>query len=454
VTALGRDADALVRVWGWLPLPLIVASGAWLFLARRLAPGSRLAIALALLLVDLYAYGAVLGATYSATTPRTPAEARPASLAFLEGDERLYRLYTKGEITPALSVMRESHFPNMALTQGLSSVNLYLPLVPQAYKEYLQGLTPERLNRLNVRYYLIPQLLPVDEASELHNVHNPLAALPTGRWIEAPAMRLREVIIESYLSHSTDLLDGVLVAEIVLRDTAGHETALPLRAGVETAEWAYERDDVREVVGHAKPPVASTWPARSGFPPREHVGHTYLARWSWDSPLEVTAVSIRPVLPLAHVRVERVRLRDDAGHEHFLSHLAGLGDHTIIYRGEDVLIYRNEDMLPRAYTLPWNAVRRTGDYVALPERVAAADVGPVNVTAYGAHEVSLEVTVEEPVLLVLADLPYPGWRATVDGEPATILVVDGVFRGLALEPGAHRVRFTYRPALLEWIQTP
>ncbi len=340
----------------------------------------------------------------------------------------------------------------MALTHGLSGANLYLPLVPRAYGEYLEGLTSERLNRLNVRYYLVPQLLPVDEASELYDVQNPLAALPTDRWIEVPGLRLSELAVESYLSHAADLADGALAAEIVLRDASGRETVLPLRAGVETAEWAYERDDVAEVVRHSMPPVATTWPSRSGFPPREHPGHTYTARWTWDSPLEVTAVSIRPALPLAYVRVERVRLRDDAGDERLLSHLAGQGDHTIAYRSEDVLIYRNEDVLPRAYTLPWGAVREANGRVALPERVTAADVGPVAVTLYDAQEVNLEVIVEEPALLVLADLAYPGWRATVDGNPAPILVVDGVFRGLALAPGTHRVRFTYRPAPLERVQ--
>jgi hypothetical protein len=457
VAAQGRDAGALVRLWGWLPVILIAASVAWLVLARRMTPGSRLVTALALLVVDLYAYGAVLGATYSATTPRTVAEGEPASLAFLEQDGRyaqngLYRIYTKEEITPALSVMRESYFPNMALTHGLSGANLYLPLMPRAYGDYLEGLTPERLNRLNVRYYLIPQLLPVDEASELYDVQNPLAALPADRWIDVPPMRPREIVIESYLSHSVDLSDGALAAEVVLRDAEGGETVLPLRAGIETAEWAYERDDVAGVVGHAMPPVASTWPSRSGFPPREHRGHTYLACWAWDSAQEVVAVSIRPVLPLAYVRVERVRLYDDAGSEHLLSHLMGLGDHTIAYRSEDVLIYRNEDALPRAYTLPWSAVRAEGDGVALPERVTTADVGPADVVAYGPQEVILEATVEEPALLVLADMAYPGWRATIDGTPAPILTVDGVFRGLVLRPGAHRVRFTYRPAPLERVQ--
>ncbi len=453
VAILGDDADALVRLWAWLPVLWVAASGALVLLARRTAPTRWLVAALALLVVDLYAYNAVLGATYSATTPRAQAESEPVSLALLgtiegEAAHDLYRLYTKEEITPAQSVMRESFYPNMALTHGLASANLYLPLVPRAYGDYLQGLTPERLNRLNVRYYLVPQLLPVDEASELYDVHNPLAALPTDQWVATPGLRLRALDVESFLSHATDLTDGALAAEIVLRTTAGQEIALPLRAGIETAEWAYARDDVAEVVEHTMPTVATSWPARSGFPPRDHLGHTYGANWQWDAPLEVTAVAIRPVLSPAYVRVERVRLHDADGNEHLLSHLAGQGDHAIVYRSEDVLVYRNEDALPRAYTLPRSAVSATGDGMTLPERVTARDVGPVHVVRYEAQEVVLEATVDGPSLLVLADLAYPGWSATIDGDPAPILVVDGVFRGVALEPGAHTVRMVYRPTLL------
>jgi len=48
-------------------------------------------------------------------------------------------------------------------------------------------------------------------------------------------------------------------------------------------------------------------------------------------------------------------------------------------------------------------------------------------------------------ILVLADLSYPGWTASVDGHPAPILAADGYLRAVALSPGAHRVEFRYRP---------
>ena len=48
-------------------------------------------------------------------------------------------------------------------------------------------------------------------------------------------------------------------------------------------------------------------------------------------------------------------------------------------------------------------------------------------------------------LLVLNDTYYPGWEASVDGSPTTIILTDVAFRGVVVEPGAHRVVFDYRP---------
>ena len=48
-------------------------------------------------------------------------------------------------------------------------------------------------------------------------------------------------------------------------------------------------------------------------------------------------------------------------------------------------------------------------------------------------------------LLVLTDVHYPGWKATVDGEPAQIERVDYLLRGVRVPAGSHRVEFSYEP---------
>lgn len=62
----------------------------------------------------------------------------------------------------------------------------------------------------------------------------------------------------------------------------------------------------------------------------------------------------------------------------------------------------------------------------------------------------LMVTTEQPCILVLSELDYPGWRATVAGAPAPILRANGILRGLALTPGRHEVSLVFRPTSVYW----
>jgi hypothetical protein len=61
------------------------------------------------------------------------------------------------------------------------------------------------------------------------------------------------------------------------------------------------------------------------------------------------------------------------------------------------------------------------------------------------EKVAADVDSDGSGILVLADLWYPGWKATVDGQPRPILRADGWLRAVALSPGSHRVEFSYSP---------
>lgn len=436
------SADELVALWRWLPLGLaVVVVLLWITL-NRLPRWVWIALAGMLLVLDLYAYGAVLDRTYNTVAPIAQVRQVPAVAAFLAHDQDLYRLYTKEEILPTGSVQKESFYPNYGLTYGFASVNLYMPLIPVDYQQYLQGMNAARLDALNVRYYLIPQLLPVDEASELYDVYNPYASLPNNRWLEISPTSVSKLQLESYLSHSVELHQGDLAAELILRSEAGLVISLTIRAGLESAEWAYERPDVAQVIAYAAPPFASTFPARSGFPAVDHLGHTYLASWVLSTPMTITAVYIHPILPEAYVRLGQVHLLTTTGQDVLLNHLLGLGDHHIAYRSEDVLVYRNADARPRAYTLAMSEVQRTGNEISFPARPNSLIAAQI--LEYSSQLVRLRVKLAEPGYLVLADMVYPGWQATVDGRPTEILRADTIFRAVELEAGEHTVEFRFR----------
>ncbi len=67
---------------------------------------------------------------------------------------------------------------------------------------------------------------------------------------------------------------------------------------------------------------------------------------------------------------------------------------------------------------------------------------------YAAERVEVLVTAASPAVLVLRDAWYPGWQARLDGEPATLLRADGLFRAVAVPEGTHSVVFAFRPASL------
>jgi hypothetical protein len=68
-----------------------------------------------------------------------------------------------------------------------------------------------------------------------------------------------------------------------------------------------------------------------------------------------------------------------------------------------------------------------------------------SITEYRPERVSIEANLSEPGVLLLTDAWYPGWQATVDGEPVTICRANLLFRAIALGPGQHRVVVTFRP---------
>ena len=64
---------------------------------------------------------------------------------------------------------------------------------------------------------------------------------------------------------------------------------------------------------------------------------------------------------------------------------------------------------------------------------------------YQNQRVGIQVNLNSPGLLVLADSFYPGWRAYVDGEEKEILRANLFFRGILLPAGEHMVEFHYEP---------
>lgn len=127
----------------------------------------------------------------------------------------------------------------------------------------------------------------------------------------------------------------------------------------------------------------------------------------------------------------------------------------------DVKVYRNLDVTPRAYLAAELAavdsqgaalemLRTEAGRVTVVEGAldGAQPAGPddyAEIVAYAPEHVEIMTHSAAPALLVLSDSFYPGWTATIAGAPASIKVVNGLFRGVVVPAGEQRVIFTFMP---------
>jgi hypothetical protein len=75
----------------------------------------------------------------------------------------------------------------------------------------------------------------------------------------------------------------------------------------------------------------------------------------------------------------------------------------------------------------------------------AAESVKVVVEESGPQRVVLEASLTHPGLVILADVFYPGWMLTIDGQPAPIYRANRLMRGAAVKEGKHRLVYTYEP---------
>jgi hypothetical protein len=136
---------------------------------------------------------------------------------------------------------------------------------------------------------------------------------------------------------------------------------------------------------------------------------------------------------------------------------------TSVALGDFVLIERPQ-ALPRAYTVhrtdvvadpaeararlrdPRTDVRRLALLDRAIEPLGAGDPGAdaVHVDVSKPEHVRLTATCASACLLVLTDLHYPGWSATIDGSAADVVRVNTLVRGVRLPAGTHTVDYRYR----------
>ena len=77
----------------------------------------------------------------------------------------------------------------------------------------------------------------------------------------------------------------------------------------------------------------------------------------------------------------------------------------------------------------------------------------VNLIAYEPNELKYDVKSAKGGVLVFSEIYYPGWTATVDGQPVDVGRVNYVLRALQLKPGNHLVVLQFMPKSVDTTET-
>ncbi len=123
-----------------------------------------------------------------------------------------------------------------------------------------------------------------------------------------PVLGIRLV---SKLGNAINIMQGEEIAEIAIADVDGEVTRFPIRAGLETAEWAYDRDDVLNKVAHQRPVIARTWIVNQSDG-TWFEGHSYKAYFTLNTSRKLKNITISnkdtPRTAAVTLSIEDIRL--------------------------------------------------------------------------------------------------------------------------------------------------
>jgi hypothetical protein len=382
---------------------------------------------------------------------------------------------------------------NLTALHGLHNVAGMEPLIFERYSRALGGVGPDSvtpragfppnddlfkarsrvLDMLNTTHVVSYSNLAPNFEPSIYK--DGIAYAPTDANVSlAPTQAIRFAVgaaegdtlaLVTVLSNSIELRQGSVVAKVRLRLHGGASVERDLRAGVDTAEWAHERADVRAIIQHTLAPV---FDSRAGDEQNSFSSHRYVARVPLGARARVERIEIENVTGSVPLSLVKATLYDAASKNSTPLALASADWWEPIYQKDSALVLRNLRALPRAWLVgeaeavdgeeALHRIRGESATEFDPRRTALLEVKPEELPALAGGELpdaSARIVTYEPgrlvietnapraAVLVMSEIIYPGWEATVDGEVARIHATDYLLRSVAVPAGAHRVEMRY-----------
>ncbi|MBI3741918.1 MAG: YfhO family protein, partial [Chloroflexi bacterium] len=445
-----------IQVWQILPaLFAFLGIIAMILALKRVVRRREFAtVIIGLSLLDLTAFAFPFLTTVDTLISPSEFIQAPLSISAMDSTTFLYRMYT--------NVYNTSLRPNHQLIFDKQSAQAYTPLPLQRNDNYLFRLSPQMLNLLNVRYYLLPNGEVPPEFSE------PTASVlldPLRAEIEIRSTPTARVEIISYSDNTENLADGFLAGELEMKTANESVITFPIRLGIETADWAYAS---KAEIKHRKLQNVLSFPAFLISINRSFDGFKYVAQYTLPTQTNIISIHARTFLPAGKLIIENISLIDQEDKRSSLAALAHRNDLALVFKSHAVAVMENRDVLPRALVVHSAQVvsddhalenMRSADFdprqtvlLAQESALASTNTTPsdltdkIEIVKYESETVAINVTADRAGYLILADTFYPGWEAYVDGQRTPIYRADYIFRAVPIRTGSHTIIFEFHPA--------
>ncbi len=406
------------------------------------------------------------------------------------------RIYTRSVLfSEDLLPERRLEPINMTMLHGLQNVAGYEPLILERYSRalgnvFLDGVTPRPgypedksllesqshvLDILNTSFIVSYSDLSIEPNKRVEKegikfrAGNADVTIKPGETTILPgvAADADTLGLVTTLAYSAQIPDGAAVAKVRLFTSAGRLVEREILAGRDTAEWAHERPDLRAQIRHRLAPLFDSHP--TDYNGSDFLYYRYWTRVPLGDRFRVERIEIVNVSRVAWLTLWRATLYDSATRFSMPLPHYDLSKWQPVYDQDDVIILRNKNVLPRVWLVAeaeavdgeeiLRRIRGESEHPFDPSRTALLEIRPENLPAlpggpisanaraklvsYEDNRLAVDTAANSATVLVLSEINYPGWVATIDGAKAPIHATDFLLRGVVLPAGVHRVEMRY-----------
>ena len=284
--------------------------------------------------------------------------------------------------------------------------------------------------------------------------------------LAGPSVEVDTLSLVTVTANSTLLPQGAKMADLTVHTADGRRIEREIKMGIDTAEWAYERADVKAVIRHSQPRIYARVPGDSdnSFPALR-----YWTKFDLGEKVMVDHVELKSVADVAALVVFKATSYDSSSDEVFLLSRRPPAHWRQVYDQDEVQIYENPHALPRVWMVPRVEVVSAEDSLRRvrgesrqpfnPREIALLELNgqsrldlpqgdfkapaEARIVSYEPNSLTVETAADKSAVLVISESNYPGWEATIDGQPAEILYANYLLRGVIVPEGKHRVEMRY-----------